>query len=505
MPLGLFGNLGNTTTGYSADYGGFGGSAYIGATYFTPGGAGTGAGTGAGAGTFVGTQQTAGGMFTVPGEPGVAYPAYGFNSQGVWGPVEQLYAPLATPTMPISISTAPAPVATGANTMPLNAMGQGYTSPGYTSPQPSVYTSPGYMPGTAYTTPATPGSSPVPTSIQVTPSQFTQPVPTYIQVSPNQFTQPVPTYIQVSPNQFTQPVPTYIQVSPNQFTTVPTSIAVTPENPAFTQPSATDIQSAILAGYTPSEWQAMTADQQAAALVQAGYVPVQTPTGGIAAGGSTPRPPSGGGSSGGSGGGAPKPSGGGTPTQQQQTPYKPPLISFGLDFGTPYRQPTPSPYPVAYSPSQFSALPISTKAAVLGLPLTTAATMSPTQLLAAAQQKGIITGAVTGITPTQFNAMTATQQQHALASAGYTPAQFNALTPTQKAQLLSQIPASTATGSGLFSSLFGSGQPVTDASGNPVLDANGNPVTSSGMGPVILIGGGLLLVLLLAKGKKAHA
>ena len=67
-------------------------------------------------------------------------------------------------------------------------------------------------------------------------------------------------------------------------TSVPTTITVTPENTGLLQPSATDIQLATSAGYTPGEWMNLTPEEQTAALQQAQTIPVQN-TGGTSTGG----------------------------------------------------------------------------------------------------------------------------------------------------------------------------------------------------------------------------
>lgn len=459
MPLGIVGNLGNTTTGYAADYGGFGGSAYI--------GGGTGAGTGTGSdNTFVGAQQTAGGMFTTPGEPGVANLAYGFNDQGVWGPIEQT-APLATTQNPIQISTQPA---TGVDNMPLGTMGQGYTSPAYTPGGTSpTFTSPVASPS------ASPVASPIPTSIAVTPENTAFTIPTSIAVTPQNTAFAAPTQIAITPE--------------NTAFTIPTSVAVTPENQDIV---AAQIQQAVNAGYTPEQWAQLSAQQQFSAIMQAASVPSPTMPGSTS--GPIPRPPSGGGSSGGSGGGMP--SGGSKPPAQQQ---QQPLLSIGANLGTQPRTPLlsfgqpagyyPGYYPPSaapatrYTPAQFSAMTPAQQAQAAGIPFATYAAMTAAQKIKAAQQNGTV--------------------------ASYTPAQFAALPKATQAALLGMSPAA-------YSALGASTQ-IADAQQAGIVSDTGSLFGGSslanlssnlgGAGPAILIGGGLLLVLMLAhRGKgKQHA
>lgn len=146
--------------------------------------------------------------------------------------------------------------------------------------------------------------------------------------------------------------------------------------------AAGNTQTAILAGYTPSQWAQLTADEQRAALAQAGAFPTpvtppETSTALIQAAVATGQLPS---------QYTGQPSGGGTPLISFGTGGQP-LITFGATAGAPATgQPTAAQIQQAvnagYTPQQFAAMtPAQRQAALTAAGVSQPASMMPILLI----------------------------------------------------------------------------------------------------------------------------
>lgn len=300
--------------------------------------------------------------------------------------------------VPYGTAPATAPATNEATAMlgNVNGIGYYYSGGGYYSGAGGAY-----YPSTNYSAPASPSApatqSPVPISVYVTPSQFGGTA-----------------------------VPSQVDVTPSQFggTAVPTSIAVTPPvtmtAPGAASPTVTQIQQAIAAGMSPTDWTNLTPEQQA---IMAGVTPTQWAAMSLsqqmaalyAAGGAPPvyspaaagsgRLPGGGGSGARAGGGGGSSGGGSSPPPQP----KPTAPATGMLTGQ-------------VRLGNGTILPAGSIIHADGSVTLPNGTIMPA---------GTLSSTTPGLTTTAPRAATLTSTELA-AAAGYTPAQFESMTPAQK-------------------------------------------------------------------------